>query len=79
MKSQHVTIKIRVLKAEEDEMNKIFLQVMQHLYVVFEGYFLTLSNINIVLCYLFDASGKHTHETQQFVTHIFILKQATDL
>lgn len=47
---------------------------MEHTRVVFEGCFLTLSNVNIFLCYLFDASGKHTRGTQQFVTCIFMLK-----
>lgn len=39
MKIQYITVKIRVVKAEEDELNKIILQVMEHSCVVFEGYF----------------------------------------
>lgn len=61
MKSQHFSI--RVLKAKEDEMNKIILGAMKHSCVVFEE-FLNTEQYQ-------QSSGKHTCGTQQFVTYIY--------
>lgn len=71
MKSQHFSI--TVLKAKEDEKNKIILGVMKHSCVVFEEYFLTLS-ISTVLCYHFDVAGKRIHVELNNLPRIFILK-----
>lgn len=68
MKSQQVTVRIRVLKAE-DEINKIIFQVMERSCVVFEGYILfNASYIHIVLCSLIGASGAHTWNSR--ISHV---------
>lgn len=72
MKSQHVAVRIRVVKAEEGEINKIILQVMEHSRAVFEGYVLVnASNIHIVLCSLIGASGAYTWNSRISHVHLY--------